>query len=207
MALYWQRADGTGTAERLTKPGEGVVHGATAASPDGAALLVDQTSNGTTTLMALSLTDGTLTPFGGITSATRTGATFSPDSRWVTYSTRAPGRQTNITFVQPFPAAGAQYQISREAEDGHHQVWAADGTELFYTPGPGNQLTAVAVTTAAGFAFGQAQPVSRPFLNEAPQNASPFDIGRGQRVVSSACCRVGPDSDRRTRCARRSEWS
>jgi len=182
LGLYWQRADGTGTAERLTKPGEGATHVAQSVSPDGAVLLIDETAAGTTTLMALSLEDRAPAPYGGVTSSTPTGAAFSPDGRWVAYSTRGPGQPTNITFVQPFPATGAQSQVSGNAEDGHHQTWAPDGKELYYTPGPGDRLTAVAVTTTAGFAFGPAPPVSRPFRSDSPQVERPYDVARNGRA-------------------------
>ena len=42
LGLFWQRADGVGTAERLTQPGKGIAHVPQSASPDGKVLLVDR---------------------------------------------------------------------------------------------------------------------------------------------------------------------
>lgn len=96
-----------------------------------------------------------------------------------------PGRALAGTRCwQPFPATGAKYQISTSAEDGHHQVWSADGRELFYTPGPGPLLSAVRVTTAPAFSFAPGEPVVRPFANNAPTSARTFDVaGPGVRFL------------------------
>jgi Tol biopolymer transport system component len=53
---------------------------------------------------------------------------FSPDGRWIAYTTNESG-QPNI-FVQPFPGAGEKHQVSRD--EGSRPVWRADGKELFY---------------------------------------------------------------------------
>jgi len=185
--LYWQRADGTGTAERLTTVEKDVVQIPQSAAPDGSVLLFDQgpRTGSMVTLMVYSFKDKKITPFGpstalgaGVTSQTMTGAEFSPDGKWVAYSAREAGQTTNMTFVQPYPATGAKYQISTTREDGHHQVWSADGKELFYTPGPGTLLAAVAVTKSPSFAFGPGAPVVRPFTNAAPSVGRVFDVGR-----------------------------
>jgi serine/threonine-protein kinase len=184
LGLFWQRADGVGAAERLTRPDKGVAHEAQSASRDGRWLLMDQTADAKTSLMVLSLGDKSTTPFGGVVSTRPTGAIFSPDDRWVAYSTRDTARPSNVVFVQPFPATGAKVQISPDTEDGHHQVWSSDGKELYYTPGAGDRLTAVTVTASQGFAFGPAPPVARLFVNAAPTNARTFDVARdGQRFL------------------------
>jgi hypothetical protein len=67
-----------------------VAHEAQSASRDGRWLLMDQTADAKTSLMVLSFTDGSATPFGGVVSTRPTGAIFSPDDRWVAYSTRDP---------------------------------------------------------------------------------------------------------------------
>lgn len=177
VAIFWQRADGSGVAERLTTAEKGVAHIPSTVSPDGALLLFDQVSGNTTTLMAYSFRDRKAVPFGNVTSTTMTGAAFSPDGKWVAYSTRERNDTTNYTYVQPYPATGAKFQISTSREDGHHQVWSADGRELFYTPGPGPLLNAMKVTTAPSFAFGAGEPVARPFVNNSPNTGRTFDVG------------------------------
>jgi serine/threonine protein kinase len=53
---------------------------------------------------------------------------FSPDGRWVAYSSNESGRDE--VYVQSFPASGARFQIS--AGGGIEPQWRKDGTELFY---------------------------------------------------------------------------
>ena len=184
LALYSQRADGTGVAQQLTKPEKGVAHVAQSASPDGSTLLVDRLADGKVTLMALSLKDRSVTPFGGVESTMPTGATFSPDGRWVAYALRERSVPSSVTFVQPFPATGAKSQISDNSDDGHHPTWSADGKEIYFNPGPNRPMTGVAVTTTRGFAFGPAPPVARSFMGLAPQLQRPYDTARdGKRFV------------------------
>ena len=196
LALFWQRADGVGAAERLTKPAKDVAHVPQSASPDGKLLLVDQTkdagrpasnlgllTDAKTSLEVFAFMDKSLKPFG-VVSALSTNAVFSPDGRWVAYSTREAGRQQGTTFVQPIPATGAKFQISTNTEDGHHPVWSSDGKELFYTPGGGQRLIGVTVTASQGFAFAPAPPVVRPFINHSGASERPFDAAHdGKRFL------------------------
>ena len=184
LALFWQRADQPGSAERLTRPETGVAHVPLSASPDGAVLLVDRLADGRTTLLALSLKDRTAAPFGGVASNNPTGAAFSPDGRWVAYSTReGAGLISNVVFVQPFPATGAKFQISSNQEDGHHPVWSADGKELLYNPGPGGRLASVEVSTAKGFAFGPGPAYPWTISNQAPSAQRTFDAARNGGLI------------------------
>jgi Tol biopolymer transport system component len=125
-SIYWQRADGTGVAERLTKAEPGVAHVPQSWSPDGAVLLFDAARGEEVTLLALKVRDRSIAPFGGVRSLAPSGAIVSPDGHWVAYSTRANLSSANVVYVQPFPATGALFQISKTSEDGHHQVWSRD---------------------------------------------------------------------------------
>jgi eukaryotic-like serine/threonine-protein kinase len=53
---------------------------------------------------------------------------FSPDGRWVAYSSNESGRDE--VYVRSFPLPGARFQIS--ADGGIEPQWRKDGTELFY---------------------------------------------------------------------------
>ena len=55
-------------------------------------------------------------------------ARFSPDGRWVVYTSNESGREE--VYVQSFPPSGAKFQIS--AGGGREPQWRKDGTELFY---------------------------------------------------------------------------
>jgi eukaryotic-like serine/threonine-protein kinase len=152
-ALFWQRADGAGVAERLTRPGDGQMHFADAMSPDGRHLLVQAGE----ALHVLSLEDRSLTPFGAVRSAWSIGAAFSPDGRWVAYAVKPDLRTSAAVYVQPFPATGAVYQVPADGE-AYHPMWSRDGTELFYVVAP-NRLFVTRVRTEGGFSFQPPEPV------------------------------------------------
>ena len=155
LGIFWQRADGTGTAERLTKADEGASHIPEASSPDGERMLYNAgqggqgVTSGATALWVLSLKDRKAARFDAVESPILTGAVFSPDGRWVAYASQE-GRARSAVYVQPFPPTGAKYQISKDADAGHHPVWSPDGAELVFSPGP-LPLNAVRVTTQPSF--------------------------------------------------------
>jgi serine/threonine-protein kinase len=164
LGLFWQRADGTTAAERLTKPDKDTAHVPESWSPDGKTLLFSVAKGSSYAVAALSLPDKKVTPFGGIQSAAPPAATFSPDGKWVAYSVAGPGSPPGGSlFVQPFPTTGATYPISKGG--GIHPTWSPDGQELFYGPSAG-QFVAVSVTTRPTFTFGNPVLVPRLFFVE-----------------------------------------
>ena len=167
LGLFWQRADGTTAAERLTKPDKDAAHVPESWSPDGKTLLFSVAKGSSYTVEALSLTDKKATPVGGIQSPYPPAATFSPDGRWVAYSATAPGPVAGSLFVQPFPTTGATYPISKGL--GFHPTWSPDGKELFYfTGGNGGQFVVVSVATRPTFTSGNPVSVPRPFAPSSP---------------------------------------
>ena len=72
-------------------------------------------------------------------------AQFSPDGRWMAYTSDESGRFE--VYVQPFPGPGGKWQISTEGGD--QPVWAHNGRELFYREE--NKMMAVEVTTRPAF--------------------------------------------------------
>ena len=56
---------------------------------------------------------------------------FSPDGRWLVYTSNESGR-TEV-YVQPYPGPGGKWQISTEG--GTEPVWNRNGRELFYRTG------------------------------------------------------------------------
>jgi hypothetical protein len=100
---------------------------------------------------------------------------FSPDGRWLAYQSTEPANLTNEIFVQPWPQTGARYQLPHTL-DNHHPAWSADGTELFYIPGP-NRFEVVPIRTEPRFEFGAAvalPPMSG--LDAGPINRRAFDV-------------------------------
>jgi eukaryotic-like serine/threonine-protein kinase len=100
---------------------------------------------------------------------------FSPDGRWVAYSSNESGRDE--VYVQSFPASGARFQIS--AGGGIEPQWRKDGRELFYIS-EDRTLMAVPVKLASSASeplqVGQAKPLlSVPAVD-------PFIVGRSYEV-------------------------
>ena len=114
-------------------------------SPDGHFLLYSDTSNTSssttrTDLQLLSLDGaGTITPYLQ-TPFAETRGRFSPDGRWVAYTSDESGRDE--VYVQSFRVGGPKRRIS--SQGGDFARWRQDGKELFYTA-PDNTLIAVPV--------------------------------------------------------------
>jgi len=157
--LFWQSADGTGTAERLTESG------ATAMSilPDGTLLVVRRGRLG------LLRIDGTKPTNGGIprqieplvgTPFEVVRASLSPDGRWLAYESRA---ETPQIYVRPFPNVDdGSWQISTDG--GRQPVWARRGDELFYRDVTG-AMVSVPVRTSPTFSADRPTMLfNRPYL-------------------------------------------
>jgi Tol biopolymer transport system component len=193
-AIYWQRADGNGAAERLTKPEKDEMHQPEAWSKANDILLFTVTKGNSMSLWMLSLRTREATPFGNVQSLMPTGAVFSPDSKWVAYGAIEGERRATI-YVQPFPPTGIRHQLLREGEEPVNQpAWAPDGKELYFNPGPG-QFKAVKVTTNPNFAFGDVVSLPRPFRTGQPQKPRSYDVlldGKFIAVITPS--QSGPES-------------
>jgi serine/threonine-protein kinase len=73
------------------------------------------------------------------TPADEVEASFSPDGRWVTYSSDITGRWE--VFIQRVPGDGGKWQVSTDG--GGPSFWSADGRSIFY--GAGDTLVRVAL--------------------------------------------------------------
>ena len=149
VALFWQRADGSGSAERLTKAEKGVIHIPESASPDGKFVTL-QAGNG---VWILSLEGDrkmkSLIEVSSPASANRSA--FSPDGHWLVYQSGVTGR--GEIYVQPFPPTGAKYQIS--GPGGLWPLWSPDGKQIFYVAvGRGSPFVIVAVDIQTKPSFG-----------------------------------------------------
>src|SRR5207237_6925248 len=113
LGIFWQRADGAGTAERLTKADEGVSHIPESWAPDGERFLYNAGKAGaTTSLWVFSLKERTAARFDAVESPARTltGAVFSPDGRWVAYASQEARALIGI-YVQPIAPPRAKSRL------------------------------------------------------------------------------------------------
>lgn len=163
VSIFWQRADGKGPAERLTRAEPGTFHVPESWSPNSDRFLFSAFTKGVLggSLWTFSLRDGKVERFGGVQSsgAILPAAAFSSNGRWVAYvsdETGLPG-----VFVQPFPATGAKYPISKGRAS--FPLWSQHGKAIVYvdtTSSRTPRLVVVSVTTEPTFAIGN--PVEVP---------------------------------------------
>src|SRR5262249_13425276 len=146
LSIFWQRADGNGVAERLTKADQGTSHVPESWSPKAERFLFGVTKGSSVSLWTFSLPDKKATPFADVQSQNPTNAAFSPDGLWVANPVTE-GAVTGIS-VQPFPSTGAKYLVSRSSQP----VWSRDGREIVSQP-QGGQAAVQSITTQPSFSF------------------------------------------------------
>jgi serine/threonine-protein kinase len=131
--LYWQRSDGTGEIQRLTDSPNTQSPGSW--DPNGKFLAFQEQTGGGFDLMILPMEgneslgwkSGKPVPFLN-TPATETDPMFSPDGRWIAYS--SPESGTLDVYVRPFPGPGGKWQIS--SGGGQLPTWSRTRNEMFY---------------------------------------------------------------------------
>lgn len=184
--IFWQRADGTDTAERLTRPERGVSHVPESWSSREDRFLFGRSTGSSFSLWTFAVPDRNAEPFSRARSAFPLNAVFSPNGRWVAYSAfeaenPGPGNASNYgLFVEPFPGTGAPYRISSR---GLQPLWSPDGNNLFYWSGG---LFVVTVTTGRGFEFSSpVQLLKASFQSFGVTAARGYDImPNGQRFIA-----------------------
>lgn len=72
--------------------------------------------------------------------------TFSPDGRWLAYTSNESGRSE--IYVRPYPDGDPVYQVTREG--GIAPVWSRDGRELFFRTGGNDRIMSVPIEFGDG---------------------------------------------------------
>ncbi|MEQ1731577.1 MAG: hypothetical protein ABL982_24665, partial [Vicinamibacterales bacterium] len=121
--------------------------------------------------------------------AETSGATFSPDGRWVAYSSSdrsngvpAPDRGL---YVQPFPATGARYQAPKVWLD-YHAVWAPDGKALYYVPAAARPTVRVDFQASPTPSFGAATTTTLPLPGLQSGRVRGYDVLPDESVITLA---------------------
>jgi Tol biopolymer transport system component len=83
-------------------------------------------------------------------------AQFSPDGRWVAYTSDESGR--NEVYLRPFPASSGQFPVSTLG--GTAPRWRKDGKELFYIAPDGRLMAVTMGLTTTGRAPAMGAPVA-----------------------------------------------
>ena len=149
--LYWQSADGTGSAERLSQAK--TIEFPQVFTPDGTRLIFEQPDSPPYDLMIVNVKgERKIEPLltGPLSEL---NVDLSPDGRWLAYESNESG-QTEV-YVRPFPDInGGRWQISTGG--GTRPVWAKSGRELFYYAVPA-KVVAVPIQSGATFVAGTPQ--------------------------------------------------
>jgi Tol biopolymer transport system component len=163
-AIFRQRADGTGSIERVTKPEKGTSHIPHAWSPKADVILFSVRAGERYALWSVDVRTARTEHWGGVESGIQAEAVYSPNGAWVAYQSDE-GGQPEI-YVMPSTGRGPKYMVPRDLQN-HHPLWSPDGSELFYIPRQGAQY-AIPVTTAPRFSFGKPTTVERAGRIEGP---------------------------------------
>ncbi len=133
--IWWQAADGSGSAERLLPKGveanEGII------TPDGKTLLyrIDSTTTRRDIWMMALGGDRKLQPL--LTDPYEELAPrVSPNGKWLAYASDQSGQYE--VYVRPFPEPGGRWQVSDGG--GGEPIWSHDGRRLFYRSGGSSSL-------------------------------------------------------------------
>jgi len=94
---------------------------------DGSALLVTEEAGDSHDIL-VQPSDGSPAVAYAATAANETAARFSPDGRWVAYTSDASGRPE--VYLDSYPRHGQRVLVS--SGGGVHPVWRGDGRELYY---------------------------------------------------------------------------
>src|SRR5262249_31256383 len=169
--LFWRSADGSGPEERLSTSDHAQYP--CSFSPDGKALLfLDEDPSTGEDLWILPL-EGERTPRPFLRTPFREDqARFSPDGRWIAYTSDESGRED--VYVVPYSGGSGSVQISPDG--GSEPVWSPGGGQLFYRHG--DKMMAVSIQTNLNLTVG------KPVLLFEAKYDEEFDVSHdGQRFL------------------------
>jgi eukaryotic-like serine/threonine-protein kinase len=190
--LYWQRADGTGGVQRLTRS-DHHQYGGSSWHPGGRLLAF-------TDVDPLTGSDLMMLPIGGDertgwkpatptvflrTAANELQPSFSPDGRWLAYVSDESGQFE--VYVQPFPGPGVRSKISNGGAYYYSVVaWSKHRHELLFATADRRVMTVLYSVADGSFRADRPGPWGdRPFLR-LPRGGT-FDLHRdGGRIAIGA---------------------
>ena len=125
--LFWQPADGTGTAARLIESQR--VQMPVSFAPDGRLLFSHDVAGQGRNIEALTIGTGRVEPVIS-TPAQELNGEVSPDGRWIAYDSNESG-QFEI-YVRSYPPATGSRRWQASTGGGRQPLWSRNGRELFY---------------------------------------------------------------------------
>jgi serine/threonine-protein kinase len=133
--VYWMRSDGGGQAHKFLEQDALP----SSFSPDGKRLAFSKAEH----LFTVQLTDDPEQPKAGdpeplaVANGAQLSPAFSPDGRWIAYSSNEGGRFD--IYVRPYPVTGGGWQVSMAG--GSFPVWSRAGHELLYRAPDGHIMS------------------------------------------------------------------
>ncbi len=157
-SIYWQLADGSAGPERLTTASPAVGHRPDSWSPDGCVLAFRAYDKDGNASIWTWTPDKRTERFHTLPGTSQYEAAFSPDGRWLAFTSTETG--DDQVLVMPFPGPGAPVRLTRDG--GCFPMWSPDGRELFYRRSylrqlsrtQGARLLSVPISTRGSVAFG-----------------------------------------------------
>lgn len=108
--------------------------------------------------------------------------TFSPDGRWIAYTSNESGQFQ--VYVERFPMSAGKYQVSQNG--GGQPQWRADGRELFFIA-PDSMVMATAIDTSRDFEAGVPAALFNSRASGTVQARSQYAVSRdGKRFLAPA---------------------
>jgi Tol biopolymer transport system component len=176
--LYRKASNGAGPEMPLVSAPSGIY--AQGWSPDGRFLLYSL-SRSTFDLAIFRAVDGKSEDYLR-TEFSESQAQFSPDGKFVAYTSNASGR--NEIYVQTFPnPESGKWMISRDG--GNQPRWRRDGRELFFVSAD-SKMMAAEVSITGGFSVGKTKALFQAPLSGSVQanNVFRYDVtADGQRFL------------------------
>jgi Tol biopolymer transport system component len=157
IGLFSQRVDTPGSVERLMNF-EGKWLKPESLSPDGTLLF--EANPGSEATRVWMLSPGARQKPTQLMPTYATNAKFSPDGRWIVYTSNSNSSGRQEVYVRPFPLTDEMHQISLSG--GHVPIWSPDGKQIFYATEPvggTSQIISVDVQTQPSFVVGKTTPL------------------------------------------------
>jgi serine/threonine-protein kinase len=169
--LFWQPADGSGTMEELTNSPLGSNNVPGSWSPDGQNMAFTYDGGGgPRQIWILPLKDRKPFRLAVNSSSYETSPRFSPDGRWMAYTSTETGRSE--VYVRPYPGPGGKWQISTDG--GSEPVWNPKGRELFFRSG--KKMMVVEYVGQQSFTAGKPKELFEGNYIPTPRTFPDYDI-------------------------------
>ncbi len=157
-------------------------------SRDGRHVLVEKGNIGAAQIWAIPLADPAAA-FALTQASNESNGQFSPDGRWVAFTSRETGRAE--VYVTPLSKGGAHWQVSLRG--GTQPRWSPHGQELYYLSTQGELMAASVAAAGSVFEIKNVRPLFRVNMFTGPRlGAFGYDVGAdGNRFLVNAGSETG----------------